>query len=77
MKINDLSQDALREMWLNSGSEVKKVYSLTQTADGYWEEVNFGGAKIKKVDGGWLYVDDQDGFELLTQDEYELLDNVR
>ena len=77
MKVNDLSQDVLREMWLNSSSEVKKVYSLTPNEDGDWEEVNFGNAEIKKVDGGWLYVDDQDGFEFLTQGEYELLDKVK
>ena len=76
MKVNDLSQDVLSKMWQNSGSAVFKVYTHTPNDDGEWEEVNFGNAEIKKVDGGWLYVDDQDGFEFLTQGEYELHDKV-
>ena len=74
----ELTQDVLQEMWYGSNAKIEKVYSEGYNSDtDDYELVNFGNAEVKKVDGGWLYVDDQDGFELLTQDEYELLDNVR
>ena len=72
MKFEDLKTAELSDVFSLCNSPIYRVM------DGHGEEAtNPGDAKIKHLGGEfWVYVDDQDGYSVMTDSEIEGLDFV-